>query len=212
MALKFLFEALTGQFERKTRAIYRPIATAGTAAIKDAANQIKKEGRANIGAAGFSRRWQNALRVDVFPRVGVSADAALLARHRIPYAGVFERGAQIRGKPLLWIPLSGTPAKLGGKRFSPRVYRQMIGPLRAFTSRRGTPLLGGPLTGRPGARITANALRRGARGERGRSGLRIIPLFFGIPAVNIRARFGLNAVFARAAAGLAAAYLRHLRG
>ena len=74
------------------------------------------KGRADIAAAGFSRRWQNAFRVDVFPRGRkVSVDAAAWVFHKIPYAEVFEEGATIRGRPYLWIALPGTPTRIGGQ-------------------------------------------------------------------------------------------------
>ena len=71
--------------DREPRAFFRafmaaeePIARAATAAVGEAGERIKAAARADIAAAGFSRKWQNALRVDHYPRgreVSVNAAA-----------------------------------------------------------------------------------------------------------------------------------------
>ena len=43
------------------------MARAATAAVREAAEMAKSAGRANIATAGFSRKWQNALRARIFP-------------------------------------------------------------------------------------------------------------------------------------------------
>ncbi len=206
--LKLVFSALTGQFEAAFKAINDPIAKAATGAITDAANQIKTQGRANIASAGFSSKWTNALRVNVYPKTGTSAGAALLAYHKIFYSGVFESGATITGKPLLWIPLTGTPARVAGRRLTPRTFTQLIGPLTPMRSRTGKPLLGSPVSGRVGSKITLAKLRRGAKGLGAH--VQLTPMFVGVPSIHIKARFGLQAVFDKAANGLGAGYLSHL--
>ncbi len=208
MALKLVYSAIRGELEQAFKQIYDPIAKAATGAITDAAAQIKAQGRANIAAAGMSSKWQNALRVETYPQKGVSANAALLAHHKIPYAGVFETGAIIHGKPFLWIPLTGTPARVGGRTLTPRVFAQSIGPLTSIRSRTGKPILAAPISGRTGSKITLARLRRGSRGQG--ANIQLTPIFIGVPSIHIRARFGLQAVFQRAAAGLGAGYLNHL--
>lgn len=211
MSLQLVYSAVRGEFDQAIRQIYSPIAIAATGAIKDAGDQIKSSGRANIAAAGFSRKWQNALRVNLYPPRGASADAALLAFHKIPYAGVFETGATIHGKPLLWIPVSGAPARIGGRKLTPQSFNQLIGPLVSLRSRRGTPILAGQISGKSGGKITLAKLRRGRRGEGGRTGTRLQPIFVGIRAAHLRQRFQLQSVFKKAADGLGAGYLKHLK-
>ncbi len=210
MTLRLIYSAVTGQFDAAMRAMVRPIAHAATGAIRDASEAVKREGRANIAAAGFSRKWQNALRVKIYPQKGVSVDAAALAFHKIPYAGIFETGGEIRGKPLLWIPIRELPAKIGGQKLTPKLYSERIGPLRFIPPRAGKrPMLAGPLSGRAGttSKITLARLRKGQSG-----GSRVIsvPLFIGIPAVTERKRFDLKKVFEKARAGLGSGYLRNL--
>lgn len=192
-----------------------PIANAAQGAIVWAADTVKTDGRAAIGAAGFSTRWQNALRVNVFPKTGASIDAAAYVFHKIPYADVFEAGAMIRGRPILWVPLPGTPKKLGSgqfsKRITPALYADKIGPLVLLPNTK-RPILAAPVSGRrppvgPQRQITPAALRRGAAG-RGR--VTMVPLFVGLDAVSIRKRFSISAIVDRASAGLATAYFRAL--
>lgn len=75
-------------------------------AAKRAAENIEREGKANIRAGGDfgSRRWQEGLRalVSFASRVRIS----IRVTHKVRYWRVFEFGAVIRGKPMLWIPLS----------------------------------------------------------------------------------------------------------
>lgn len=73
-------------------------------AAQDVASEIEIKGRADISAAGkFGSRWTDGLHAEVTEggghiRVSVTED--------VPYWRVFQFGALIRGKPLLWIPLS----------------------------------------------------------------------------------------------------------
>lgn len=209
MALSLVYSAVQGELDKALRALNEPIAVAATGAIKDAAAQVKKEGRAAIAAGGFGQKWQNALRVDIYPAAGTSINAAARAKHNIPYAGVFETGATIFGKPLLWIPISGTPARISGQRFTPKTFTALIGPLVSIKTRNGRPLLAAPISGRPTSKVTVARLRRGTRGQGNNIALQ--PVFVGVPAAQIRKRFDLQAVFERAQQGLADGYLRNLK-
>ena len=95
------------------RELQKPIAKAATAAMKDAGDVAKRTGRSSIASAGFSRKWQNALRVNIYPAQGDSMRPAAFIFHKIRYAGVFEEGAVIRGQPLLWLPLGNVPVRRG---------------------------------------------------------------------------------------------------
>lgn len=143
--LKLTFAAATGKFEKAFKEMSLPMATAATGAVREAAEDIKVEGRQDIAAAGFSGRWQNALRVEDYPKgKTVSMGAAALIHHKIPYAEVFESGAMIRGKPLLWLPLSSTKKMLGREKMTPKLYEAKIGPLTFVKRSNGkAPLLFG---------------------------------------------------------------------
>jgi hypothetical protein len=187
------------------RALRDQMAAAATGAIRDAGDQIKREGRANIAAAGFSSKWQNTLRVNIYPNKGASLDPAALAYHKIPYSAVFEEGATISGSPLLWLPLRNVPKSLFGRHMSPANFNRLIGPLIKF---KGRNLLGAYMAPGP---ITIAKLVAGNRGRKQRKGLILVPLFFGIDSVTLTKRFNLRAVFNKAAAGLRDGYFRNLK-
>lgn len=93
------FRAVIDKFsERRIKAIQR---TAYRAAA-----DIETEGRANMKKGGNfgSPRWQEGLHAKV--SYTSRQDLNIRTTHDVPYWGVFEFGATIHGKPLLWIPLS----------------------------------------------------------------------------------------------------------
>jgi hypothetical protein len=214
MTFDFSLKALDGDFGSLTNGYFAPIKEAATLAMRDLAEHAKERGRANIAAAGFSKRWQNALRAEAYPRRKFSADAAVWLFHRIPYAGVFEEGATIRGRPRLWVPLSTTPKLPRRQRLSPRNFAANFGKLVPMVNAR-KPLLGAPLAVTAAAarkgppyRVTAAALRRGASGQ---GIIRTVPVFVGVDTVSIRKRFDLRSTFESAADQIGALYLRNLK-
>jgi hypothetical protein len=93
----------------------RSVAEAAVAALRETAAESVQEGRRNIAGAGkFGPKWQQGLQyrtkgatVDGMP----SLQASAIVFHKFGIAGVFEHGATIHGKPLLWIPTTrGEPA------------------------------------------------------------------------------------------------------
>src|SRR5437868_12920194 len=106
MGLGFAISDVPKRFvDTIAKELQRPIAKAATAAIREAGDIAKRDGRASIAASGFSRKWQNALRVNIYPPQGDSMRPAAFIYHKIRYAAVFEDGAVIGGQPLLWLPL-----------------------------------------------------------------------------------------------------------
>lgn len=184
---------IKGDFGKAFSEMKNPMAVRATTAIDRLGNAIKTIGRANIAAAGFSKRWQNALRVNRYPRKGVSISPALWIYHAISYAEVFESGATIHGKPLLWIPLSSTPKKIGGRRMTPKLYTQEIGPLTAISPPGHPPLLVAKYQGRSGRKkISLAGLRRGQSGDGSKTS---VPIFVGLERVKLRKRFRLRSIF-----------------
>lgn len=86
------------------------------------ADNILTKGRADISGAGrFGPRWTAGLTAGV---TGEGNIRTIAIREAVSYWRVFQYGAIIHGKPLLWIPLSfadippGTPARnYGGRLF-----------------------------------------------------------------------------------------------
>lgn len=68
------------------------------------ATTIEKRGRADISRAGrFGRRWTDGFHAKVSQG---GANTVIKVTEDVPYWTVFQFGKIIKGKPLLWIPLS----------------------------------------------------------------------------------------------------------
>lgn len=217
--MKIVYQAVKGEFEQAIRAIYRPLEEAGQETIEEVATAIKVKGRAHIGRAGFSKRWENALRADVYPKKPrISLNAAALIWHKIPYADVFESGAVIRGKPRLWLPLSSTPKKIGRHRMTAERYVRSIGPLTPIIRPGKKPLLAGQMSAtktqlRSGAfgKVSVPRLKKGAgKIETKAAGRTMVPLFVGVDVVTLRKRFALTELIEREADQMAEIFVRKL--
>lgn len=101
-----------------------------TRAIQTAANRVASDiedaGRANIAAGGNfkSARWQEGFRALISFRS--RNDLRIRVTHRVFFWKVFEFGARILGKPLLWIPLSFSAAgrlKVRARDFPGQLFR-----------------------------------------------------------------------------------------
>lgn len=196
--LRLVWTTVTGQFADVFEAIQHPMAVASTEAMDQLAKDVKTGGRANIRAGGFSSKWANALRVDRYPKRGVSINAALWIWHKIPYAGVFEQGASIHGKPMLWIPLSGMPKKIGGKRTSVASYAASVGPLVRVNRANGPPLL----VGKPPSGMRKGRTRAQREAHSRFASSQVAPLFVGISAVTVKKHFSLQRFFEQASGSL----------
>lgn len=226
--MQLTFTAPTGEFKKIAEAQRQAMARAATAAAKEVGDRLKRAARGRIAAAGFGKRWENAFRVDIYPKGGrASINAAIFAHHDIGYAGVFEKGATIKGSPLLWVPLPSTPRRVGGRRLTAGNYRELVGSDLFMIRRPGRPpLLAANVNGNAGKTakaVTPAQLRRGARaarrsdanaafgGNARRFQTRALPLFIGLPRVQLRARFNLAETFRQASGQLASAFTRNLR-
>src|SRR5215210_2303463 len=186
MSLRLTVSAVAGAFYRALTEGEKPIAKAATRAVREAADLAKTDGRSSIAVAGFSRKWQNALQAKVYPSNRDSMRAAALIYHKVPYAEVFEQGAIIQGKPLLWLPLPSAPFGAGGRRVPAARFRELIGsPLYTIRQRGKPPMLGANVrvtTARAGKAISLALLRRG-RNPGGKGVVRLVPLYIGVDAV-----------------------------
>ena len=112
----------------------RPVATAAVEALQETAEQAVQEGRSNIAAAGkFTGKWQTGLQFkmqDADAGGEPSLQAKALVFHSYGLASVFEFGATIEGKPLLWIPT--TPGAKSAGRSGKKLVSATV---------RGTPML-----------------------------------------------------------------------
>jgi hypothetical protein len=213
--IKVVYSYTRGEIASALQEMYLPMAEAASAAIASAAETIKAEARADIGRAGFSKRWQNTLRVDVHPkgRVRKSVNAAAHIYHKIGYAGVFEDGATISGKPNMWIPMRWIPTRLGRQRLTPKTFE-------AATGKRLFPIVRGGKTylatsmrvaGAGKSKYSAASIRRGSTGS-GKGEMRSVPMFLRIRRVDIPKKFNITAIVERARDRLAQLYIDNMKG
>lgn len=201
MTLRVTLAIAKGEFEEHMTRFIKPLAVAATKTMDETLLTVKSEGRADIAQAGFSKKWQNTLRLLRFPKRGASLNAAVFIYHKIPFAGIFETGGKIKGSPLLWLRLPTTPKKIGRNRMTPKNFERLIGGLVPIRGAR-VPLLGAPVrlsnrqanSDRP--KPTLAALKRGTSGEKGR--VRVVPLFFGARSVKIRDKFSITEIIEKA--------------
>jgi hypothetical protein len=178
--MNLVFSAQEGAMRQLVDEIESQIEDAAAGAVQEAADLAVAQGRANIAAAGFPASWQAGLKSKFFPNEG--GDPAALIFDTTPFAGVFERGATIAGRPLLWLPLErNLPAGI----HTPRAY--------------GGKLVSVNVAGKPPLLFDA------AKRELG-------PLFVGVRQVNIRKRFDLYRIFAQAAAQMQEFYNKRIKG
>ena len=216
MKFSLKYDAKKNDFAEAMAKLADPISEAGTLAVRKAAELAKKEARESIGAAGFSKRWENTLRADVYPKKGESLRTAASIYHKIPYAAVFEEGATIRGKPMLWVPMSHTPKRLSRKKLTPELFATSVGDLFSV-KRRGRTFLSANMKvskaeaarGAP-YKVRISALRRGAVGS-ARGVVVSVPLFTGIDSVSIRKKFNVTRAVEDAAAKLPQYYNQFLK-
>lgn len=102
----------------------RVIAVAAATALRETAANVVRDGRRDIRASGrFGSAWQKGLkaRFEGIDRAGkASLDSKAIIFHSRGLAGVFEHGANIQGRPLLWIPTTpgAPPASRSGKKLT----------------------------------------------------------------------------------------------
>lgn len=203
-------EGKDGKFVKQTVA---KMQAATVQAITWTVEDAKARGRASISAGGFSQRWQNALRTKVYPNKETPLNPAGIVFHKIPYAHVFETGARVGGKPILWLPLPGVP--LGGRGshpLTPAEYSQRIGELRSVNRPGKPPLLIGRGSRAGILRATATQVRVRKRAVKSGSILgQWVPLFVGVPAVTDPRRFDVRGAIRQAAAQFQGFYDRAMR-
>lgn len=187
----------TAQLERAVKGIEHQLADADAATVREVTDLAKGGGRRSIAGAGFSPKWQQALRSKIFvnnrERVGGTAGQVWL---RSAYGGIFERGGDITGHPFLWKPIVDNLPK-SKTAWTPSKFNDEIGKLSFVPAGAGhAPMLVGKVAVGKGGKIKAAPLRgssqRAARSRTNffvRSAAEQLPLFVGVRTVNIKKKF-----------------------
>ena len=179
--MKFVFSADESVLGQELDDIGERIRKAQEAAIKATADEMVKQGRANIAAAGFPReKWQLGLKSKFYPNEG--GDPAALVYHKINFAGVFETGVTIAGRPLLWVKIR---ENLPSNVHSPKQYLR--------------PMVSVNVPGKPPLLFDKFDRARG-------------PLFVGVRSVTLAKRFDLYRIFERIADQMHRLYQQQFKG
>lgn len=95
------------------------ITKAATSATEQFAEDVQREGRADIAAAGrFSGDWISGFTYKITKSSGVET---IVFSHSKKLWRIFQKGAIIRGKPLLWIPID--PGGPRAKKYPGRLFQ-----------------------------------------------------------------------------------------
>jgi hypothetical protein len=196
MSARIRYSAPPGIFEKAFLADSQMVVEAAHDAIAMAGDIVKREAQNDIAASGFGQGFVNAMRVDIYPRGRKSINASAHIYHKIPYAGVFEEGATIRGKPRLWLTVPSAPQTIGQKPMTPALFRKRIGVLN-FVKRAGKrPLLFARVKAKKGGdpgTITVPRLRAAQRpGSKGP--FVAVPIFVALDSVTVRKRLHITGI------------------
>ena len=122
--MKFKFTVDQSALQQMIQGKQQSLRRAAVAALRETAANAVQEGRADIAGAGrFGPKWQEGLRFRMQEEEGGQPSAIVF--HRQGRAGVFEYGATIQGRPLLWIPTArgGPPPRRSGKKLTSATVR-----------------------------------------------------------------------------------------
>lgn len=105
LRFKFDGDAVGRRFSRAIRQQAAKVKQAMRGAAEDAKDELLDRGRQDIASAGnFGSRWTDGLKATVMQE-GLG-DATIEVTHDVPYFMAHQKGALIKGKPLLAIPMS----------------------------------------------------------------------------------------------------------
>jgi hypothetical protein len=160
-----------------------------TRAIGKAATVVKQDFRGQIEAAGLGRRLAGTIRSQVYPRGGVSPNAAALIWSKAPeIVGAHERGALIRSSSGFFLAIPTPAAGRGTRsaRLTPGEWEARRGIRLRLVYRQNAP----SLLVADGARLNARGLGVASRSKTGR-GAATVPIFILLPQVRLRKRIDL---------------------
>jgi hypothetical protein len=160
-----------------------------SAAIREAGAGLKLGWRGQITGAGHGPRLANSIRAEVFPKAGVSLNAAAVVWSKAPVIiGAHDTGPLIRSKNGFWLAIP-TPAAgkgLGGRRITPGAWERKTGLQLRFVYRRSGP----SLLVADSVRLNSRGFAAVSRSKTGR-GQVTVPIFLLVPQVKLPKRLDL---------------------
>jgi hypothetical protein len=161
-----------------------------TAAVQQASFGLKAAWRGQITGTGLGPRLADSIRSEVFPKGGVSLNAAAVVWSKAPViVGAHDTGPLIRARNGLWlaIPTPAAGKALGGRRITPAAWERKTGLRLRFVYRRTGP----SLLVADGARINSRGIAAVSRSKTER-GQVTAPIFLLVPQVKLPKRFDLE--------------------
>lgn len=170
-----------------------------THGVKRNASKLKSALRADVLAAGFSRRLSKTWRQEDYPKHGVSLGAAsVVGTNAEGIIRAFEEGAVIRSKDgkFLAIPTSFAPERgIGRKRLTPSNFPEhRYGPLRFVYSASGPSMLVVDNQRRRKGKRGGYALSKNKRDLKTGRGLSTVPMFLLVPQVRLKKRLNVKTI------------------
>jgi hypothetical protein len=96
-------QSIKPQLDETVKQLKQRVQSAATSSTKQLADTIQREGRADIASAGrFGGKWISGLTYEILDGDKVKT---IVFHHSNNLWKVFQFGAKIQGKPLLWIPV-----------------------------------------------------------------------------------------------------------
>lgn len=125
MALQITLEPnLVQQYPGIMAGVLGGVRKASSLASRATAKVIQQKGAEDIARSGkFGARWQKGLVVTSVPTTGYSVDNVITMSHSLPGAMNFEYGGVVKGRPLLWIPLSFADPKARARNYPGGLFR-----------------------------------------------------------------------------------------
>jgi hypothetical protein len=131
LRVRFQSKSIKPQIDETVAQLQQRVRGAVTASAQQFADNVLREGRADIAAAGrFTGAWISGFTYDISGEDGKST--TIVFHHSKRLWRIFQKGATIKGAPLLWIPVEpgGPPAsKFQGRLFQVKRLKKRDTPL-----------------------------------------------------------------------------------
>jgi hypothetical protein len=182
-----------------------------TAGMRDVADGLKGDLRADVVDSGLGQRLANTWRARTYPEAGFSMEAAAFVWSKAPkIIDAFDRGVTIRSRDGFWLAIPTGAAGAKGldqhgtiKRITPGSWERRTGMRLRFVYRRNAP----SLLVADNARLTKSGLARAnTRRNRGGAtytrlaGRSTVVIFILVPQVTLKKRFDIGRTAAQWAA------------
>jgi hypothetical protein len=194
------------------------IAKSVTAGMRDVADGLKRDLRADVVGAGLGQRLANTWRGDVFPRSGESVDAAAYLSTKAPkLINAFDRGVTITAKNRKFLAIPTPEAGVrhvsrskGSGRITPAIWERETGvKLRFVPTKTGGLLVSDANYRRQPLRSQRRKSFRPIKGSGPAEGRSFVVIFVLVPQARLGKRFDIEATAQRWAGQVQGAIARN---